>query len=232
MAATSNHNHLSTAGRVTELQFSGDNVLLSGQIDYPNRPIPAAGFPLLFILHHAGTHTRDDVAHLASVALSSGWAAFRWDKRGSGRSGGGGRGSTLIDAVKAYEIALKQLDIHRGRVCVVAHADGTAMLRDMYSQIDDIARPYAALLIANMLDKREILRLTTRLMILMGERDWLSSHVYGKEASETHSRAYAFGAQYAVIPHANRLLEDTRTPDGLFHGDAIRHIKEWLQNLD
>ena len=40
--------------------------------------------------------------HYADVALEAGYAVFRWDKRGTGRSGSGGLGSPIEDAVKAY----------------------------------------------------------------------------------------------------------------------------------
>src|ERR1043165_7949893 len=91
--------------RSRELTFAGDNVCLSGQIDYPPSASPHDGFPLVFVLHHAGSEDREWYAPFAQLALQSGYAVFRWDKRGTGHSGAGGRGSTTQDAVNAYEIA-------------------------------------------------------------------------------------------------------------------------------
>ncbi len=106
--------------QVRELVFAGDNVRLAGQMDYPAAPAPVDGFPVIFILHHAGGNTREDYEHYAALGLESGWAVFRWDKRGTGRSGAGGRGSTLKDAVNAYEVALQQPRINPRRAVVLA----------------------------------------------------------------------------------------------------------------
>src|SRR5687768_15080584 len=109
---------LQTLHTTRELRFAGDGVLLAGQIDYPLTPRPAAGYPLLFILHHAGCNTRDCYHDYAEMALETGFAVFRWDKRGTGRSGAGGRGSVTQDAVNAYEVAMEQPNVDRHRVVV------------------------------------------------------------------------------------------------------------------
>jgi len=105
-----------TIGHTIELTFAGDNVRLAGQLDYPDRPKPEQGYPLLFVLHHAGCNARADYGHYARMGLMKGYAVFRWDKRGMGRSGASGRGSTTQDAVNAYEIALSQPGINRRRL--------------------------------------------------------------------------------------------------------------------
>ena len=64
------------------------------------------------MLHHACCNTREDYNDYAEVALANGYAVFRWDKRGTGRSGDSGRGSTTQDAVNAYDIALAQPDVN------------------------------------------------------------------------------------------------------------------------
>src|SRR5215212_8223910 len=99
----------------TEVIFAGDEVRLAGQIDYPDTPRPQDGYPLLFVLHHACCTSREDYSEYAEIALANGYAVFRWDKRGTGRSGDSGRGSTTQDAVNAYDIALTQPDINRKR---------------------------------------------------------------------------------------------------------------------
>src|SRR6185295_12539546 len=107
-------------GHTEELVFAGDGVRLSGQIDYPT-PLPHQhSFPLLFVLHHAGCDARDGYLPFAEAGLAAGYAVFRWDKRGTGRSGAGGRGSTTQDAVNAYEIALEQAHVDRKLVIILA----------------------------------------------------------------------------------------------------------------
>ena len=74
--------------------FSGDNVTLAGQIDYPNLPAPQDGYPLLFILPNACCTGRKGFKHHMEIGIQAGFAVFRWDKRGTGRSASGGQGST------------------------------------------------------------------------------------------------------------------------------------------
>jgi hypothetical protein len=231
MAANNDYDRLAYASQSRAIQFIGDSVLLSGQVDYPDAPAPPNGYPLVFIMHHAGSYTREDVQHYADLALTSGQMAFRWDKRGSGRSGASGRGSTLTDTVKAYETALAQPGVNRQRVVIVAQSDGTAMLRDMFPQLESVMRPHSVLLVANMLDKREVTKIKANVKIIMGDRDWLSWHLYGKEASETHKQATPYAASYSIIGNANRRLNDLRNGGNCFHPDAARIIADWLANV-
>jgi alpha-beta hydrolase superfamily lysophospholipase len=106
---------------------------------------------------------REDYAEYAQIALAHGYAVFRWDKRGSGRSGDSGRGSTTQDAANAYEIAVSQPDINRKRVVILAVGEGSALLGSAFGLFARTQHPYAVLLVANMLDANEILALDTRI---------------------------------------------------------------------
>jgi uncharacterized protein len=220
------------ADQVRELVFAGDEVRLAGQIDYPAAPPPADGFPIIFILHHAGGNTRADYEHYACVGLESGYAVFRWDKRGTGRSGAGGRGSTLQDAVNAYEVALEQPHINHQRIIILAQGEGTLMLSDLFESLREIQRPYAALLVGNLLDQRDILALDTRLKIIIGENDWISWQEYGKKACDSHNARYRYDSTFSVAHHADRMLIDTRHPEQRnIHIGAKHIIKDWLNSL-
>lgn len=215
-----------------EVVFAGDGVRLAGQIDYPGAHHPPAGNPIIFILHHAGGNTRDDYKHYAEIGLEMGCAVFRWDKRGTGRSGAGGRGSTLADAISAYRNAISQPGINPKRVIVLAQGEGTLMLSEIFDEMSEIESPYAALLVANMLDKQDILALKTQIQVIIGENDWISWRLYGKEACDAHNAAYDYGARFSVAHHADRLLIDTRYPGkNRFHIGAKQIIKDWLSNI-
>jgi alpha-beta hydrolase superfamily lysophospholipase len=216
--------------RTRELVFAGDNVRLAGQIDYPHSPTPAAGFPLLFILHHAGCDGRDWYAPFAQAGLDAGFAVFRWDKRGTGRSGAGGTGSTTQDAVNAYEIALEQPYLDRKRVVILAQAAGTGLLGNAYGLFARVQPPRGVILASNMLDEESVLAIETRIMILVGRHDWNPSQTYAEAASKAHNRAYKHGASYHIIPDADRkLLQDTDPP--ALHPQALSLITDWLKQL-
>ncbi len=214
-----------------DVPFAGDSVFLAGQIDYPDSPAPIDGYPLLVILHHAGGRTRDDYASYAHTALEMGFAVFRWDKRGAGRSGGSGRGSTHNDTLNAYKVALHQPAINRARVVILALSDGTLMLRDIFDALAQVQQPYAALLVGNQLDETQILTIKTRIYILMGDNDWISWHSYGQVASSAHATAYPYGAQFNVVHFADRLLLDSRTGARALHLSAKQLMKDWLRTI-
>ncbi len=221
--------NLAVASPLTEeLVFAGDEVRLAGQIDYPTVPRSLTRFPLLFILHHACGSIRDEYADYAEIGLESGYAVFRWDKRGTGRSGGGGRGSTAQDAVNAYEIALEQPHVDRKRTVILALGAGTGLLGSSFGLFARVEHPYAALLVANMLDETEILALDTRLEIVAGQNDWNSPESYAEAAAAAHNRAYRHGASCYVAPSASRML---LTDNDTLHSGARKVMRNWLTHI-
>lgn len=220
------------AGVTEELVFAGDSVVLAGQIDYPTTPMPHGGFPLVFTLHHAGCNTRDCYQPYADLALSSGYAVFRWDKRGTGRSGAGGRGSTTQDAVNAYETALDQPHINRRGVVILAHGSGTGMLGSSFGLFARVQPPYGVVLVANVLDEDAVLAIDARLHILMSQNDWNPWQKYGKAACHAHNLAYPHcSATFHIVADADRHLNDTRDPQQGIHPGAQKVIRNWLDSL-
>ena len=221
--------NLEVASPLTEeMVFAGDEVRLAGQIDYPAVPRSSTRFPLLYVLHHACGSIRDEYADYADIGLESGYAVFRWDKRGTGRSGGGGRGSTTQDAVNAYEIALEQPHIDRKRAVILALGAGTGLLGSSFGLFARVEHPYAVVLVANMLDEKEILALDTRLQIISGQNDWNSPESYAEAAAAAHNRAYRYGASCYVAPNASRML---LTDDDTLHDGARKVMRHWLKSI-
>jgi hypothetical protein len=212
-----------------ELNFAGDGVLLAGQVDYPQTPAPVGGFPLVFILHHAGCNARDSYSAYADIALSAGYAVFRWDKRGTGRSGAAGRGSTTQDAVNAFEVALEQDNVNPRRVVIVAQGAGSGMLGDSFGLFARQQQPYGVILVSNMLNEEAIVAIESRLLIVMSQDDFNPWQEFGEAACIAHNRVYKNGASYYVARAADRTLTDLRTEDGEFHDGARKVIGEWLR---
>jgi uncharacterized protein len=214
-----------------EVVFAGDHVRLAGQIDYPTASMPQAGYPLIVILHHAGGNTRNDFAHYASIALESGYVVFRWDKRGTGKSGASGRGSSMQDAVLAYATALKQPCIDSQKVVILAQGEGTLLLSEAFEAFENVQHPAGALLIGSLLDQKQILAIKTRVQVIIGAKDWISWQSYGKAPCDAHNAMYKFGARFSVAHHADRLLIDTRKPGKRVHIGAKQIIKDWLESF-
>ncbi len=216
-------------GHAHELIFAGDRVRLAGQIEYPSRPTRTSLFPLLFILHHAGSDAREGYQAFAELGLEAGYAVFRWDKRGTGRSGAGGCGSTTQDAVSAYEVALEQRAVDRHRAVILAQDAGAGMVGNAFGLFARAQLPQGVILATNPLDTEAVLAIETRLLIVMGEYDWNPWQRFARAAAEAHNRAYRHGASYYVAPIGDRMLRDTRT--GQLHFGVQNAIRDWLQTL-
>lgn len=215
--------------RTEDIVFAGDKVRLAGQIDYPFTIPHAKTFPLLFILHHAGCDDREGYRYFAEAGLSAGYAVFRWDKRGTGRSGAGGIGSTTQDAVNAYEVALVQPHIDRKQVVILAQDAGTGLLGSSFGLFARAQHPYGVVLATNILNSETVQAIDSRLLVLVGQHDWNPWQQYGKAVSEAHNASSHHGAQYYVAPHADRMLIDSRT--GRFHYGANNTLQDWLREL-
>ena len=217
--------------RSLEIAFAGDGVQLAGQLDYPTQHSPDNGYPLLFVLHSAGWNTRADLAHFACTGLNCGYAVFRWDKRGNGRSGASGLGSTAVDAVLAYEAALSQPDIDLSRVVVLAQGEGTLLLAEIFAQFARIQRPRGVILAGNMLPPDAIGAIDTRVRVIMGEDDWHDWQHYAREACAVHNASYRHGASFYVAHNADRMLMIGQNGEKNFHFGVTHIIQDWLQTL-
>lgn len=218
--------------RARELAFAGDFVRLSGQINYPNTPPPLSGsYPLIFVLHHAGGNTREDYEHYARIGLRAGFAVFRWDKRGTGRSGAGGRGSSTQDAVYAYETAIEQPNVDPNRTVIVAQGEGTRLLGGAFGLFARYQRPQGIILVGNMLDTESILALESRVMIVNGENDWNHWSTYARDAAQAHNDWYHYGANYYVARDADRALTIYNNNRAEYHTGALNSIRDWLKTV-
>lgn len=204
-----------------EVIFAGDGVRLAGQTDYPELRTPSTGFPLLFLLLHTGCNSREHASDLAEIGVSAGFAVFRWDRRGTGRSGASGAGSATQDAVEAYATALNQPQINRRDVIIVAQGAGSGLLGSAYALFARVQPPRAALLIGNLLD--------TRIHIIQGEHDWNAWQTYSQAATRAHRDIYPHGATYTMLPG---LDHDLMSHDPLlpgFHPLLRGAVADWLR---
>lgn len=215
----------------TEIAFAGDGVQLAGQMDYPTGYSPDDGYPLLFVLQSAGWNTRADYAHFSRTALSCGYAVFRWDKRGNGRSGASGLGSTAVDVIRAYDAALSQQEIDPERVVVLAQGEGTLMLADVFADIAAVQRPRGVILAGNMLAPESIRAIDTRMQIIIGEDDWHDWKHYAREVCAVHNAALRHGASFYVAHNADRMLMVGEGDQRNFHFGANHIMRDWLQTL-
>ena len=217
------------AGMSHEVIFAGDNVRLAGQIDYPNSPAPSSGYPLLFVLPNGCSTGRNGFKDHKAIANEAGFAVFRWDKRGTGRSASGWHGCAEQDAILAYETATQQLDIDTKQTVIWTQTDASLLLSENYEQFKAIQKPIGIILAGNMLDEQQILNLDTRLFFVSGERDWNLASRYALKTAKMHEKYYKLGSSSYVAQFADRKLIDPRNKR--FHSGAEMAIHHWLTEL-
>jgi len=218
-----------TAKRSYPISFAGDHVRLAGQIDYPAQPAPVSGYPLIFVIQHATSTSRDSYQYVVRIGAESNMAVFRWDKRGTGKSASGGNGSVMVDAIHAYQTALSQADIDRNQIIILAQLEGTLLLNEAFDDFRAIQAPRGVILTGNMLDEKAILTLDVPVHILLSKNDWNDWHIYAESAAKSHATHYGISPSYYVAPNTDRKLKYTNT--STFHRGAEDSIKDWLKQL-
>lgn len=209
------------------LEFAGDNVRLAGQVDYPVAKRPAEGYPLIFVIQHATSTSRADFEHIAALGNDMGAAVFRWDKRGTGKSGSSPDGSAEMDIVKAYETAIVLPSINPERIIIFAQNEGSLILEERYRQISKLQRPWGVILAGNMLDEEAILTINVPVHIVSSKNDWNAWQTYAEAAADAHAAKYKSTASFYVAPNTNRLL--MYTSGNTFHKGAESSIRYWLK---
>lgn len=211
------------------LFFAGDEVRLAGQMDYPVTPVPASGYPLVFVIPHATCTTRHGFMHYARLGTEYGVAVFRWDKRGTGNSGSGGTGTGLQDMLNAYQTALAQKDVDRTQTMIIAQNEGTLMLSEAIGDVLALQKPVGVVLAGNMLDEKQILSIKAPVLSIVSKNDWNAWQIYAEAAVKSHNKALRMNSQYYVAPGTNRRL--MLEPGNSFHAGAANMLKDWLLKL-
>lgn len=209
------------------INFAGDHVSLYGKLDYPESRPPKNGYPLIFLIQHATCTSVDGYSHIARVGIESNAAVFRWDKRGTGKSGTGPNGSIEIDTLKAYQTAISQPNIDASRVVIFAQSEGTLLLGSLFNTFTTVQMPLGCILAGNMLDKTAILKVNAPVHIIVSKNDWNAWQIYAEAAADEHAEHYHFESSFYVATNTNRQLMYTNGDS--FHRGAEASIKHWLR---
>lgn len=216
-----------------EVGFVSGGVSLAGELDLP------AGIslaPLVFIIHHSGPVTRDAYGYLAEILLPEGFAVFRFDKRGTGRSAGEYGCCEADDAVAAYRAAVSQPGIDRERVLIVAQSIGTQHLAGHFAAFQAIQLPQGVALLSNLLGPEEITAITAPVQVIVADSEPELARI-GPEAVAAHREALRYGAELYIAEGAEHTLFDIT--DGpidwsdpawvtRYHRGAMASLVAWL----
>jgi alpha/beta superfamily hydrolase len=217
-----------------EVRFVSEGVELAGELDLPLGEDLA---PLVFIIHHSGPVTRDAYGYMAELLTEAGFAVFRFDKRGVGRSGGEYGCCEAEDALAAYQAAVTQAGFDRGRVLIVAQSIGATHLADRFAEFAAIHPPLGVVLLSSLLGPEQITAIAAPVhVIVSGSEEALAA--ISVDAVEAHRRAWLYGATYFVADHSEHTLFDIT--DGAiewsdpgwvrrYHRGAMQSMVDWLK---
>ncbi len=189
-----------------EVRFTSGDVELAGELDLP----PGAGpHPLVFIIHHSGPVPRDSYGYLAEILLRAGYAVFRFDKRGTGASGGVYGCCESDDALAAYRAAVAQPDIDRCQVFIVAQSIGTQHLATRFEEYAQTQAPRGVALLSSLLHASDVVRIRAPMIVIVADSE-PELNAIGPEAVAAHNARYGLDSTLYVAEGAEHTLFDIR----------------------
>lgn len=216
-----------------EVAFRSGDVQLAGELDLPSGVERA---PLVVIIHHSGPVTRDAYGYLAELLVGDGMAVFRFDKRGTGRSGGVYGCCESDDALAAYAAAVSQPGVDVERVFIVAQSVGTRFLAERFPELQAVRPPRAVALLSNLLGPDTVTSVAAPALIVVAASE-PDLQTIGPAAAEAHAAALNGGTDLYIAEGAEHTLFDVR--DGpidwgdpawveRYHRGAMSRLRQWL----
>ncbi|WP_298402980.1 alpha/beta fold hydrolase [uncultured Chloroflexus sp.] len=217
-----------------EVRFSADDgITLAGELTLPHQPaLP----PLVVIIHHSGPVDRDAYGYLAELLVARGYAVFRFDKRGTGASGGAYGCCEAADALAAYRAAVAQPGINQRRVFLVAQSIGTRYVAASFAEYVAATSPCGVALLSNLLGPDEITAIAAPIHVIVADSEPDLQHI-GPDAVVAHNARWPYGASLYIAEGAEHTLFDIRdgpidwsNPNWVqrYHRGAMASLLEWL----
>ncbi len=189
-----------------EVRFAAGDAELAGELDLPRGTGP---HPLVVIIHHSGPVPRDSYGYLAEILVRAGYAVFRFDKRGTGASGGTYGCCESDDALAAYRAAVAQPGIDSCTVFIVAQSIGTQYLAEQYQAYAAVRSPRGVALLSSLLHADAILRIAAPVIVIVADSE-ADLEAIGPAAVAAHNERYGRDATLYVAEGAEHTLFDVR----------------------
>jgi alpha-beta hydrolase superfamily lysophospholipase len=186
---------------IVETTFKSVDATIAAQWDFPDRS-PA---PLVVFIPAGGRIDRNGwnpgigespdrgmYAGFARELVRAGFAIFRFDKPGAGKSGRGRYATERSNALEAYTRAVDHARIDPDRVFLVGHAGGTDTIAAIYARYHDILPPAGVVFLNNAVGEHDSLRVSAPLLIINSGKypdDRLQYGSFIVEAREKHAES-------------------------------------------
>ena len=229
--------------QVVETTFESVDATIAGQWDFP-QGTPA---PLVVIIPSQGRLDRDGrppglgeepdqgmYAKLAKSLVAAGFAVFRFDKPGAGRSSPGRFATERSNAIEAYTRAVDHARVETDNVFLLGHSEGTDSIAGIFARYEAVRRPRGVVFLDSVVGERLSIEVRAPLLIINPNRDPDDRFTYGEFVVETR-RATSEGklaTELRLIDGAEPgLIEPSPAEDERLnlHPAAIGAVVEWLR---
>jgi alpha-beta hydrolase superfamily lysophospholipase len=245
MAAARALSEAETKTDKVETTFKSVDAVISAQWDFPGKGLS----PLVVLIppsgkidrngwHPAlGTAPRDGIyAQFARELLKAGFAVFRFDTPGAGRSSTGHYVTDRSTAIEAYRRATDHSRIDPQRVFLLGHGGGTKAIADIYSRYQAIQPPAGVVLLSNEVGEQGITSIASPTLIVVGDATADDRYQLGEFPADARRNAAGgrLKTRLLVIKGGGHTLLSSQAiaSGGLrhsIHPEATKAILGWLQ---
>jgi hypothetical protein len=183
---------------VVQTTFKSVDAVLAGQWDFPVQT-PA---PLIVLIPSAGRIDRNGwypglgedasrgiYAQLTRELVEKGFAVFRYDKPGAGRSGRGHYATDRSNAIEAFTRAVDHARVDTERVFLLGHARGTDAIAGIFPRYEAVTAPAGVILLDSVVGESDGLRINAPTLIVNPGRDPDNRYQYGEFVVDARDRA-------------------------------------------
>lgn len=228
----------------TETTFASVDSTVAAQWDFPSTT-PA---PLVLIIPPSammdrnglppGFEERADagVYHkLAGNLLAAGFAVFRYDAPGAGKSSRGRYATPRSTALEAYIRAVDHARVDKRKVFLLAHGTGTDVVANIFARFADSNPVAGVALLSNIVSEPKIRDITAPALIVVSGDHPDDEYTYGQFAAEgrTRNATPPLPTEFEMIRGVEHsLLEETpETGEKTYglHPNAIHSVLKWLR---
>jgi pimeloyl-ACP methyl ester carboxylesterase len=184
--------------RRVQTTFESVDATLAAQWDFPAQS-PA---PVVVLIPSQGRLDRDGrlpgfgdasgggmYAELADALVAAGFAVFRYDKPGAGRSASGHFATERSNAIEAYTRAVDHARVDRDNIFLIGHSMGCDTIAGIFPRYETVAPPRGVVFLDNVVGEQASLEVKAPLLIVNPNKDPDDRFTYGEFVVETRSVA-------------------------------------------
>lgn len=180
-----------------ETTFESVDATISAQWEFPART-PA---PLIVLIPASEAVDRDGLppgygedpatgiyAQFSRKLLDAGFAVFRYDSPGTGRSSSGQFSTVRSTALEAYTRAVDHPKVDRAHVFLVGHSASTDTIVGIYPRYAAVVPPAGVVLLASIVGETDIVRVDAPTLIVVSDKTPDEIYQHGQFPTDARSR--------------------------------------------